>query len=179
MAELIPPTIRVRASFLEAVAEFLAEGRSGANEKTLLELESRTYGSTWKTASGFARYVADLVADALEETPRPAGYVPSTRLWWVDGDEYLGRLSIRHRLTPSLLEIGGHIGYDIRPTARRRGHATAMLQAALPVAFGLGIDPALITCSTDNVGSRKVILAAGGALEDERAGKLRFWVPTA
>jgi predicted acetyltransferase len=46
-----------------------------------------------------------------------------------------------------------------------------------PVAAGLGIDPALVTCDLDNIGSRKVIEANGGVLEDQRAGKLRFWVP--
>ena len=87
-------------------------------------------------------------------------------------------MSIRHRLTPSLLLMGGHIGYDVRPSARRRGHATLMLAAALPVARGLGIDRALLTCRTDNIGSRKVIEANGGVLEDERDGMLRFWAPT-
>jgi predicted acetyltransferase len=35
-----------------------------------------------------------------------------------------------------------------------------------------------VTCDTDNEGSRKVIEAAGGLLEDERRGKLRYWVPS-
>jgi len=53
-----------------------------------------------------------------------------------------------------------------------------MLHAALPVARGLGIDIALLTCDVDNEASRRVILSAGGVLEDQRDGKLRFWVPT-
>jgi predicted acetyltransferase len=72
----------------------------------------------------------------------------------------------------------GHIGYVVRPSARRRGHATAMLAAALPVANALGIDPALVTCDEDNIASRKVIEASGGTLEDQRGAKLRFWLPT-
>jgi predicted acetyltransferase len=94
------------------------------------------------------------------------------------GTEYFGRLAIRHRLTPLLLEAGGHIGYDVRPSARRQGHATAMLRAALPIAHSLGIDPALITCDDDNVASRRVIEVNGGVYEDQRGVKLRFWVPT-
>lgn len=54
-----------------------------------------------------------------------------------------------------------------------------MLRAALPVACGLGIESALVTCDVDNVGSRKVIEANGGIFEDQRGGKFRFWVPTA
>lgn len=53
-----------------------------------------------------------------------------------------------------------------------------MLAAALPVAYGLGIDPALLTCDEDNVASRKVIEANGGVFEDTRSGRRRYWVPT-
>jgi len=66
----------------------------------------------------------------------------------------------------------------VRRSARRQGHATAMLAAALPVAASLGIDPALVTCDDTNLGSRKVIEGNGGMLEDQRGVKLRFWVPT-
>ena len=62
--------------------------------------------------------------------------------------------------------------------ARRRGHATAMLQSALPVAHGLGIDPALVTCDLTNLASRRVIEAAGGVPAQTMGNKLRFWVPT-
>lgn len=175
---LMPPTERVRTSFLAAMAEFRAEGRGDRQDHTIVGTEIRRHAASWHTPEGFARYVAELRLEELEETPRPEGWVPATTLWWVERDEYLGRLAIRHRLTPVLLEKGGHIGYDVRASARRRGHATAMLRAALPVAHALGIDPALLTCDVDNVASRRVIERNGGVLEDERAGKLRFWVRT-
>jgi len=88
-------------------------------------------------------------------------------------------LGIRHRLTEHLLQHGGHIGYEVRPSARRRGHATAMLRKGLRVAHGLGIDPALLTCDHDNVGSQTIIERAGGVLDDKRGVKLRYWVPSA
>jgi predicted acetyltransferase len=53
-----------------------------------------------------------------------------------------------------------------------------MLAAALPIAHHLGIDPALLTCDSDNVGSRRVIESNGGVFEDQLDDKLRFWVPT-
>jgi predicted acetyltransferase len=105
--------------------------------------------------------------------------VPSTWLWIVDeADEVVGRVSIRHRLTDNLLQVGGHIGYAVIPSARRRGHATAALAQSLRIAAGLGIDPALVTCDDTNVASRRVIEKNGGQLEDVRMSKLRFWVPT-
>jgi predicted acetyltransferase len=178
MPQLEPPTVRVHRSFLAAMAEFRAERRGAADDHTMIGADLRSHHPGWQHPAAFADYVAALRADELPDTPRPAGYVPCTTLWWLAEDEYLGRLAIRHRLTPALLEAGGHIGYDVRPAARRRGYATAMLRAALPLAAALGIDPALVTCDSDNVASRRVIERNGGALEDERAGKLRFWVPT-
>jgi predicted acetyltransferase len=140
--------------------------------------ELREFGQRWVTPEGFAEYVGSLRSQALEDSPRPEGFVPVTTLWWVEGEEYLARVAIRHRLTAHLLEVGGHIGYDVRPSARRRGHATAMLSAVLPVAQGLGITSALVTCDVTNIASRKVIEANGGAFEDQRGEKLRFWVST-
>src|SRR5512142_2814428 len=168
MVELSTPTVRVRRSFLAAMAEFRSEGRGSPADLTMIGYEIREFGHAWAaTPGGFPRYVQWLVAQAREESPRPEGYVPSTTLWWVEADEYLGRIAIRHRLTPYLREAGGHIGYDVRPSARRCGHATNMLAAALPVARSLGIESALVTCDVDNVASRKVIEKNGGILEDQ------------
>jgi len=174
MPELVLPTTRVRESFLEAMDEFVAEGAEDSQTAAWIA----RHAPGWTDPGVFAAFVEAVRADALEETPRPRAHVPCTTLWWVDGEEYLGRIAVRHRLNDFLLEVGGHIGYDVRPTRRRQGHATAMLLHALPWARGLGIDPALITCDADNLGSIGVIEAAGGVLEDVRGVKRRYWVAT-
>ena len=38
------------------------------------------------------------------------------------------------------------------------------------------IKQALVTCHTDNIASRKVILANGGVLEDVRESTERYWI---
>jgi len=174
MPELVLPTTSVHASFLEAMEEFVAE--RAQNTQTAAWIQS--HGPRWRDPAGFAEFVDAVVADAREDTPRPVRHVPCTTLWWVDGEEYLGRLAIRHRLNEFLLDVGGHVGYDVRPSRRRQGHATAMLRASLPWAHDLGIDPVLVTCDDDNVGSVRVIEAAGGVLEDVRGIKRRYWIPT-
>lgn len=131
MPELILPSPRVHRSFLAAMAEFQAEGQGGPGDDSNTGQAIRTHATRWADPGEFAWYLLELEEDTREEAPRPDGHVPQTTLWWVSGGEYLGRISIRHRLTARLREIGGHIGYDIRPSARRRGHATAMLAAAL------------------------------------------------
>lgn len=178
MPRLVRPTAAVHGSFLAAVAEFRAEGRGAPDDDTLLGRDIRTEGGRWADPAAFATYLARLAADEAEDTPRPPGTVPTTTLWYVADDVFLGRLSVRHRFTPRLLEWGGLIGYEVRPSARRRGHATAMLRESLPHARRLGLETVLVTCDRDNVASRRVIEACGGVLEDRRGEKLRYWLPT-
>jgi predicted acetyltransferase len=178
MPHLLPPDPRLRASFAAAMDEFRAEGRGAADDHSVIGHYLRDRQEGWSSDEAFRAFAEEVRAQRLEETPRPAGFVPATELWWVEGDVFLGRIGIRHRLTPALLEMGGHIGYDVRPSARHRGHATAMLREGLIAARGLGINRALVTCDVGNIGSRAVIERNGGVLQDERMGKLRFWVPT-
>jgi predicted acetyltransferase len=167
MPLLIVPSVVVAPSLREVAQTYRDEQHGDYGEVVAALLDD-----------ALPAYVDRLVADAHEGTVRPAGYVPSTHLWWADGDAYLGRVHIRHRLTPALRTFGGHIGYYVAPPYRRRGYATAMLAAALPVAAGLGIECALLTCDLDNVASRKVIEANGGLYWDEANGQLRYWLPT-
>ena len=178
MPELSAPTPLVHASFLAAMAEFQAEGRGSEGDYSMIGGEIRSYGPHWSAPEGFAVYLRWLADQAIEESPRPEHHVPSTTLWWIEADNYLGRIAIRHRLNDSLIQVGGHIGYDVRPSARQRGHASAMLAAALPLAHALGIDSALVTCDVSNPASRRVIERNGGVLENQRGSTLRFWVST-
>jgi len=180
MPELVLPDERYQESFLAAMAEFRAEGRGSDDDHTSIGHHLRAFGTAWHTADGFAGYVAQLRAEADPTRPRPDGIVACTTWWWVAGTEYLGRIAVRHELTDRLRVVGGHIGYDIRQSARRLGHATAMLRAVLPRARELGVVPAaLLTCDADNIGSQTVITANGGVLADQNDSVLRYWVPTA
>jgi predicted acetyltransferase len=174
MAELIRPDIRLKTSFLAAMEEFRDEGRAGGD--TMIGWDLARFGDTWHTDEGFAAYVRATLDEA--DRPRAPGFVCQTSWWWAEGEEYVGRISLRHELNDQLRDFGGHIGYDVRPSRRREGHATRMLAAALAEAHAMGIQQALLTCDADNDGSRAVIELNGGVLEDQRGHKLRFWVPT-
>ncbi|MFE3500038.1 GNAT family N-acetyltransferase [Kitasatospora sp. NPDC059160] len=175
MPELITPTVRLQASFLAVVAEFHAEPGQAV---PWFVKDVDPAALTDPGPDAFAAYVARVLAERTEAGMRRDAGVPMTTLWWAEGDQLLGRLAIRHRLTPNLERIGGHIGYDVRPGARRRGHATAMLAAALPVAAELGITGALLTCDETNTASRRVIEANGGRLTATEGNKLRYLLPT-
>ncbi len=171
MARLIAPDASYHSSWLEGSAEFDGAHRDGGG------------GEGWpldelRNPKTFRRFVAFLLGDALPETPRKPGHVPCTYLWIVDGGIFLGSLAIRHELNDFLLNEGGHIGYSVRPSARRRGHASNALADALPLAKQLGISRVLITCDEDNLGSRATIEKNGGVYEDSRNGKRRYWANT-
>lgn len=110
-------------------------------------------------------------------------FVPWTDRYAVVDEVVVGRVSVRHRLTESLMQVGGHIGYGVRPQYRRRGYATTLLRAGLAIARDLSIDRALVTCDDDNIGSATVIERCGGVLENvallpDAGPKRRYWVPT-
>lgn len=178
MPSFASPHSRYQCSFLASVQEFSDAGEDPRWTGLTVVGEETHQSQELADPTAFSAFTQRLCDLALPETPRPEGFVAMTTLWWVDGDDYLGRLSIRHELTDFLREFGGHIGYVVRPSARRQGHASAMLTAALPIAHTLHIDPALLTCDDTNAASRRVIESNGGVFVDQREDKLRFWVPT-
>ena len=114
----------------------------------------------------------------------PEGLVPATQFIYVREEDHkiVGMLQIRHCFNAYLEKYGGHIGYSVAPSERRKGYAAQMLKLALPKCRELGIDKVLITCIEDNIGSRKTILANGGVYEstvyepDEQVNLERYWI---
>jgi predicted acetyltransferase len=154
---LVRPTVTVRESFLSGErADCLAEGRS---TESLDAAEADFEGYVRRRRDGEIRWG-----------------VPCTTFWYVSGEHYLGTLIVRHRLTPELAEVGGHVGYHVATPWRRRGHATRMLAAGLAECAHLGLDRVLLTCESDNVASRRVILANGGVPDGQTRGEDRFWI---
>lgn len=98
-----------------------------------------------------------------------SGYVPSSVFLAVRSidNKVVGIIDIRHRLSDFLLNYGGHIGYSVLPSERKKGYAKIMLKLALQECKQLRIDKVLLTCDKDNLGSFKTIIANGGILENE------------
>lgn len=99
----------------------------------------------------------------------PEDRVPANTYFFVrtSDDKILGMINIRHKLNEFLLNEGGHIGYSIRPTERKKGYGTLMLKLGLEKCKELKLNKVLITCDKSNIASAKVIQNNNGILENE------------
>lgn len=178
MTTLVRPDPRWHESWAATVRDF-------GDAATMHGSGSWLVGGVEPSASGCALFVRTVLA---HEAPSPgsrhtAAQVANTAYWITDGDDedpgaVIGFLHLRHELNGPLLEEGGHIGYSIRPARRQEGHARRALALGLRRATDLGIDRVLVTCDVDNDASRRTIERNGGALEDVRGRKRRYWIAT-
>ena len=154
----------------EAFLEFAEDYRDSGEDR---------YAAALADPDAYLRWLADM--ERAETCP--PGLVAQTTFWAVDDeDRVLASSRLRHGLSPALRREGGHIGYDVRPSARRRGLGTRLLSLTLEEARRIGLPRVLLTCDDDNVASGRIILANGGLEIDpsvsDRTGKVvrRFWI---
>lgn len=172
MPELVSPTAALRDSWLESLAEWGPEAiQDGAGLRP---------GDDVGTVTGFDTWITRLLRDADPATILEEGWVHATSWWIVEDGRYLGAISLRHRLNDFLFRAGGHIGYGVRPSSRRRGLAGWALGRVLPHARELGLRRVLLTCGDTNEASARIIESHGGVLEDTRDTELgvtrRYWI---
>lgn len=172
--ELIDPTEAYRDAFLTMTAEYQA-GDPNFYRGNGFELARLDFGQYLKR-----------VCNEAQGRDLPEGRVPQNTYWLLkdreDRADIIGGIRIRHYLTPSLEHHGGHIGYDIRPSARRQGYGTQQLALALDKARALGLTRVMLTCDVANIASARIIVANGGALESEGLSGVtmvmiaRYWI---
>lgn len=168
--ELVAPSTKYKESYFEALHELETKDVPAWIYNDWTEEKVRT---------NFNAYVQNLLE---RETHPKAPLVADTIFWAVKGKDILGRISLRHELTPYLRNIGGHIGYIVRPSARKKGIASRMLAKVLALPKARSVGKILITCDETNLASIKIIEKAGGKLSGtyQDASKsvktLQYWI---
>ncbi|NUP26494.1 MAG: GNAT family N-acetyltransferase [Nocardia sp.] len=161
MPDLIAPTTTLHHAWLAAHAEW----GPGAHEDGFGLTPADDVGSP----TGFAAWVGRLADESARTTYR----------WIVDDGQVLGGIALRHHFD-DYVRWAGHIGFGIRPAARRRGLAGWALARMLDRARELGIDRLLLVCAVGNVASARTIQSAGGVFEEVRDTDLgpaqRYWI---
>ena len=167
---LVEPTVALELAFRSLVEDYRAAG-----------------GERYQDVPGLAEAGFDAYVRRLQEASRGVGllpgHVPQTTFWLVrDGTTIVGISRLRHYLTPALEQEGGHIGYNVCPSERRKGYGTRLLALTLKAARTRGLHRVLVTCDTDNVASARIIQKNGGQLAGEVisafSGKpvSRYWI---
>ena len=109
------------------------------------------------------------------------GFVPAT-LFFLQGTagRLLGAIHFRHYLNDRLKANGGHIGYGVRPSERKKGYARVMLTLLFKKLADRNVERVLITCDDENAASARVIEKCGGVLEGkvvfEEVLTRRYWI---
>lgn len=165
---LVKPSIEMKQEYLNYIIEWEDSGEK------IVPYASRRNGYDYESL--LSKWECDSTEKAYDN-----GFVPSTIFFMVDESRRIfGAVHIRHELNEELLLHGGHIGYGVRPSERRKGIATRMLSKALPIAKELGINKALVTCDKNNQASAKTIIANGGVFENEVPEEdritQRYWI---
>ena len=132
------------------------------------------YGSEINGVGSLDRYLDDyegwLEKLEVDRTMEPnENRVPADTYFLVreSDDRIIGMINIRHCLNENLRLIGGHIGYSVRPTERRKGYNKVNLYLGLLRCQELGINEVLMDCDADNLGSARTMQALGGSLVRE------------
>jgi predicted acetyltransferase len=167
MLRLVEPSPHYKAAILDAVAEMQAIGEWDISPDAF--------------AARFDDMLAEIAA-AKDPTTAPPGVLPYEDFWLMEDDSWIGLLTVRLQLNEQFLHSGGHIGYVVRPSKRRKGYGRALLRLGLDKARERGLERVLLTCNQTNIASRKIIEANGGHFENavvvtgQEDQKLRYWI---
>lgn len=167
--KLISPKLNLKNQIEEYKKEFLLNGDSMDGCAGLGNIES------------FEEWMEILKDNSNINTVRE-GFVPSSTYLAVreSDNRIVGMIDIRHFLNKYLEQFGGHIGYSVRKSERKKGYAKEMLSLALNKCRELNINRVLLTCSKDNIPSIKTILSQNGVLENEILKEdritCRYWI---
>ena len=133
-------------------------------------------------SKSYEEWLNDCESDKTIKTRNPE-WANATNYLLIDENNHVyGFSQLRHSLKGQLINIGGNIGYAIRPTERRKGYGTIQLQLLLEKAKELGLDKVLVTCRENNIGSKKTIENCLGEQDHSVPSKypnimeLRYWI---
>ncbi len=156
--ELIKPTSKHKSSAEEFKREFYSHG------------EYIIYGSALLDQMEYDDWLLNTIRNSRPETVRPDWVVADTFFAISkNSSRIIGIIDIRHNIDIEFLsKYGGHIGYAVRPSERRKGYAAQILKLALVHAKSIGLSRVMLGCYSDNLASIKTIEKCGGVLTETK-----------
>ncbi|MBX9948498.1 MAG: GNAT family N-acetyltransferase [Candidatus Obscuribacterales bacterium] len=162
--ELVRPSKSILPSYLEALRE---------GDFCNMALGAFADESAEEIANDPDEYIRKISDESARKVVMPDGseftVAEHSLLWLVDGDRYLGSVSLRFSGDREVIEeFGGHIGLAIRPGLLNIGYGVKAASLAWKLAGAYfkerGINQIYVSCNPQNSASRRLIEHNGGRL---------------
>lgn len=152
------PSIERKIEIIEFLDEFV---KYGSDINGSGSLDKIYYGYTFEEALDRCLKMED------EEYAKSIGRCQGKTFLLIreDDNKIVGTINVRWNLNKKMLQFGGHIGYGIRPTERRKGYNKINLYLGMLEAKKVGLEKVMLDCDVNNLGSDKTLKALGGKLE--------------
>ena len=152
------PSIKRKEEIIEYINEFV---KYNSNINGTGSLDKILEGYTFEQALERCFNIEN------EEYAKNIGRCPGKTFLLIreNDNKIVGSINVRWNLNEAMLQFGGHIGYGIRPTERRKGYNKINLYLGLIEAQKLGLDKVVLACDVNNIGSDRTLQALGGVLK--------------
>ena len=152
------PSLERKNEIIEYLDEFV---KYGSDINGSGSLDKIYYGYTFEEALDRCLKMED------EEYAKSVGRCQSRTFLLIreNDNKIVGTINVRWNLNEAMLRFGGHIGYGIRPTERRKGYNKINLYLGMLEAKKVGLEKVMLDCDVNNLGSDKTLKALGGKLE--------------
>ena len=154
--KFVMPDYHLRAEYTEMMDEWIKDG-SRIAPWSLIE--------QYHTDEEFEAVIRRTNEAAVGNMGNKA-YVPCVTYYAKDkaSGKLLGAVNIRYYLTKETYDTWVHIGFGVRPSERRKGYATEMLNLAIEQCRQMKMEKVFIGCLVSNTASAKTIEKCGGVL---------------
>ena len=152
------PSLERKNEIIEYLDEFV---KYGSDINGSGSLDKIYYGYTFEEALDRCLKMED------EEYAKSVGRCQSRTFLLIreNDNKIVGTINVRWNLNEAMLRFGGHIGYGIRPTERRKGYNKINLYLGMLEAKKVGLEKVMLDCDVNNLGSDKTLKVLGGKLE--------------
>jgi predicted acetyltransferase len=170
---LTVPNISHQKEAIEFIQEFIENNSSLSGTSGLRQFVNNYDGWLIKIENELNKWESD-------DVPRTTYFAIRK-----NDNRIVGVTNIRHKLNDWYLMKGGHIGFAVRPTERKKGYGTKILFLGLKRCKEMGIKKVLMVCDKENIGSAMTIINNNGVLENEindneidniSGIKQRYWI---
>ena len=153
MIRLVRPNEKMKDKAIDFKEEFFSHNEKTINGSELLD-----------KIDDYDEWLKIVTQNMSPETVSSDWVVTDTFFAVDENEKIVGIIDLRHTLNDFLKDFG-NCGYSVRPSERKKGHATEMLRQLLVIAKEIGMNELHLSVEKTNEASVKTIRKNGGVYE--------------